>query len=218
MPNIGPHPPFETVQTADDAQALFEHDFPDTLPLIPELREDFVGNPTGTLGTLYLQRWHLDGRALLLGDAATAMVPFPGQGADGASEVCGSLRRIATAVSIIESIGGPCCGLANIHVRRCNKKRGRSRWLAAEPALLGHVPSSICHNACQIHDARSYVVSITKEMHICCAFAAINIAALPPKFVDSAIVHVGGRSMNWRTTRPSWTVSPSASGCDPRMR
>jgi kynurenine 3-monooxygenase len=88
MPHAGPHPSFATVQTADDAQTLFKHDFPDTLPLIPELREDFVGNPTGTMGTLYLQRWHLDGRALLLGDAAHAMVPFHGQGMNCAFEDC----------------------------------------------------------------------------------------------------------------------------------
>ena len=88
MPHAGPHPSFETVKKADDAQALFEHDFPDMLPLIPELRGDFVGNPTGTMGTLYLQRWHLDGRALLIGDAAHAMVPFHGQGMNCAFEDC----------------------------------------------------------------------------------------------------------------------------------
>ncbi|MFS8138009.1 MAG: FAD-dependent oxidoreductase [Thermomonas sp.] len=110
MPNIGPHPSFETVQTADDAQALFEHDFPDTLPLIPELREDFVGNPTGTMGTLYLQRWHLDGRALLLGDAAHAMVPFHGQGMNCAFEDCVALADmldrhddLATAFATFET-------------------------------------------------------------------------------------------------------------------
>lgn len=110
MPLAGPHPSFETVQTSDDAQALFEHDFPDTLPLIPELREDFVGNPTGTMGTLYLQRWHLNGRALLLGDAAHAMVPFHGQGMNCAFEDCVALADmldrhddLATAFATFET-------------------------------------------------------------------------------------------------------------------
>ena len=34
----------------------------------------------GLLGTLYLDRWHIEGRALLIGDAAHAIVPFHGQG------------------------------------------------------------------------------------------------------------------------------------------
>ena len=45
------------------------------------------------LGTLYLDRWHLDGRAVLLGDAAHAMVPFHGQGMNCAFEDCVALAR-----------------------------------------------------------------------------------------------------------------------------
>ncbi|MEP6482865.1 MAG: NAD(P)/FAD-dependent oxidoreductase [Rudaea sp.] len=79
LPNQG-NPSFATVVTADDAQTLFARDFADALALIPDLRSDFANNPTGMLGTLYLDRWHLDSRALLIGDAAHAIVPFHGQG------------------------------------------------------------------------------------------------------------------------------------------
>jgi kynurenine 3-monooxygenase len=79
MPNHG-DPSFETVATPAAARALFERDFADALPLIPELEQDFVRNPAGVLATLYLDRWHLDARALLIGDAAHAIVPFHGQG------------------------------------------------------------------------------------------------------------------------------------------
>jgi kynurenine 3-monooxygenase len=82
---------FATVRDGDDAATLFARDFPDALPLIPDLKHDFVANPTGMLATLYLDRWHLDGRAVLLGDAAHAMVPFHGQGMNCAFEDCVAL-------------------------------------------------------------------------------------------------------------------------------
>lgn len=91
LPNEGPHPSFATVDTAAKARALFEADFADALPLIPDLEGDFANNPIGQLGTLYLDRWSLDGRAVLLGDAAHAMVPFHGQGMNCAFEDCVAL-------------------------------------------------------------------------------------------------------------------------------
>ena len=91
MPHGGDYPCFDRVKTADEAQALFERDFPDALPLIPELRADYEANPVGMLATLYLDHWHLDGRAVLLGDAAHAMVPFHGQGMNCAFEDCVAL-------------------------------------------------------------------------------------------------------------------------------
>lgn len=92
LPNDG-NPSFANVRTADAAEALFARDFADALPMIPELREDFVRNPVGVLATLYLDRWKLDGRALLLGDAAHAMVPFHGQGMNCAFEDCIALMH-----------------------------------------------------------------------------------------------------------------------------
>ncbi|MEW5302840.1 MAG: hypothetical protein WDW36_005583 [Sanguina aurantia] len=71
---------FDCLPDADAAAEFFRQEFPGLLPLIPAFAEDYDGNPVGTLSTLYLDRWHLDGRALLIGDAAHAIVPFHGQG------------------------------------------------------------------------------------------------------------------------------------------
>lgn len=79
LPSQG-DPSFATIDGPAAARALFERDFADLLPLIPQLDADFAANPVGVLATLYLDRWHLDRRALLLGDAAHAIVPFHGQG------------------------------------------------------------------------------------------------------------------------------------------
>lgn len=73
-------PSFATLDTPDAVRSFFDGLFPDAVPLIDDLVGDFFRHPTGILGTLWLQRWHLDGRAVLLGDAAHAIVPFHGQG------------------------------------------------------------------------------------------------------------------------------------------
>ncbi|RNF83380.1 FAD-dependent monooxygenase [Lysobacter psychrotolerans] len=86
-------PGFDTVRNGEQARALFERDFADALPLIPRLEHDFEHNPKGLLATLYLDRWHLDDRAVLLGDAAHAMVPFHGQGMNCAFEDCVALAE-----------------------------------------------------------------------------------------------------------------------------
>lgn len=109
MPNAG-KTSFETIVSGADAQALFARDFADAVPLIPRLAHDYETNAAGMLATLYLDRWRLDGRAVLLGDAAHAMVPFHGQGMNCAFEDCvalaGHLRRdrdTATAFSAFEA-------------------------------------------------------------------------------------------------------------------
>ena len=76
----GDAPSFANLDSPQKVREFFARDFADAVPLMPDYERDFAQNPTGLLGTLYLERWHIDGRALLVGDAAHAIVPFHGQG------------------------------------------------------------------------------------------------------------------------------------------
>ncbi len=74
----------------DDAALadFFESTFPDARALLPDLADDFFNNPTGSMVTVRCAPWRVGGRALLLGDAAHAIVPFHGQGMNCAFEDC----------------------------------------------------------------------------------------------------------------------------------
>ncbi|MGO8796974.1 MAG: FAD-dependent oxidoreductase [Candidatus Sulfotelmatobacter sp.] len=73
---------------------FFESRFPDVLPLMPHLAENYFANPTGAMVTVKCSPWHVDGRALLLGDAAHAIVPFFGQGINCGFEDCSVLIEL----------------------------------------------------------------------------------------------------------------------------
>jgi len=87
LPNRGEES-FHALRTPDDVRRLFEGRFADAIPLMPGLLEDFFRNPTGHLETIRCRPWFFEDQALLLGDAAHAIVPFHGQGANAAFEDC----------------------------------------------------------------------------------------------------------------------------------
>lgn len=68
--------------------AFFQRDFPDALPLIPDLQQAFFRNPTGAMVTVRTWPWSVGGQVTLIGDAAHAIVPFYGQGANAGFEDC----------------------------------------------------------------------------------------------------------------------------------
>ncbi len=85
---------FAEIRSAADAIRFFESRFPDALPLMPHLAENYVANPTGAMVTVKCSPWNVDGRALLLGDAAHAIVPFFGQGINCGFEDCTALMEL----------------------------------------------------------------------------------------------------------------------------
>ena len=87
-------PSFYSLTNEGAVVQFFQQEFADAIPLMPTLIEDFFRNPTGHLGTLRCWPWHVNGKALLLGDAAHAMVPFYGQGMNCAFEDVRVLDRL----------------------------------------------------------------------------------------------------------------------------
>jgi kynurenine 3-monooxygenase len=93
LPNEGRYG-FNRIDGPEWVVQLFHEHFPDAIPLIPDLTSDYFANPTGNLGTVRCNPWHFGDRALLIGDAAHAIVPFFGQGMNSGFEDCTVLGEL----------------------------------------------------------------------------------------------------------------------------
>jgi len=79
---------FATIDTPEKVKDFFEKTFPDSIPVMPTLLEDYFSNPTSTLVTVRCNPWNHGKQAVLMGDAAHAVVPFYGQGMNAGFEDC----------------------------------------------------------------------------------------------------------------------------------
>jgi kynurenine 3-monooxygenase len=85
---------FELLGTRESIFEFFHSRFPDASDLMPDLAENFFANPIGSMVTIRCSPWHAEGKALLLGDAAHAIVPFFGQGINCGFEDCTVLLQL----------------------------------------------------------------------------------------------------------------------------
>lgn len=79
---------FAAMKSDNDVRGFFQREFPDAVTLMPTLVEDYRENPVGSMVTIRSSPWHHQGKVVILGDAAHAVVPFYGQGANAAFEDC----------------------------------------------------------------------------------------------------------------------------------
>src|SRR5213595_3043045 len=79
---------FASTKTDDQIRRFFDKEFPDAVPMMPTLLDDFRNNPTGSLVTIRCAPWFYRDKVCIVGDAAHAVVPFYGQGMNAAFEDC----------------------------------------------------------------------------------------------------------------------------------
>ncbi|MCH7410283.1 FAD-dependent monooxygenase [Belliella sp. DSM 111904] len=89
---------FEKINDQDDVNAVFKTYFDDAYQLMPNLADEFLTNPTSALINIECYPW-VQGKALLIGDASHAMVPFYGQGMN-----CG-FEDVFILDSLIDKLG-----------------------------------------------------------------------------------------------------------------
>jgi kynurenine 3-monooxygenase len=85
---------FDAITSEADIEPFFHEHFPDAVPLMPTLVEDFKRNPTSSLVTVRCFPWHHQDKVVLIGDAAHAIVPFYGQGINAGFEDCRVLNGL----------------------------------------------------------------------------------------------------------------------------
>jgi kynurenine 3-monooxygenase len=92
LPKRG-EPSFESLHGTNVIEHFLSSNFPDAYAAMPDCVAEFEAHPVGSLGSVSADPWHATGRALLIGDAAHAIVPFHGQGMNCCFEDCIELDR-----------------------------------------------------------------------------------------------------------------------------
>jgi kynurenine 3-monooxygenase len=136
---------FDGIVTDDDVAAAFARHYPDARELMPDLVAEYRANPASSLVTIRTGPWYHDDRLLIIGDAAHAVVPFYGQGANAALEDVTILfeqyARDATTPGVFarfyDERKDDADALADLAIEHYDEMSDsvRSRWFLATAAL-----------------------------------------------------------------------------------
>ncbi|XP_034254703.1 kynurenine 3-monooxygenase [Thrips palmi] len=128
-----PFAQFEAITTEAELLAFFGQHFADAVPLLGEdaLVGDFFRSKPQPLVSVKCRPYHA-GRALLLGDAAHAMVPFYGQGMNAGFE---DVRLLS---GLLDGLGGSPAGLADV-LRRFSEHRNADAEAICDLAMYNYV-------------------------------------------------------------------------------
>jgi len=86
---------FNNLTNPTIVEEYFKTNYPDAFELMPHLKDEFFENPTAALGTIRCHPWTTE-KALIMGDAAHAIVPFYGQGMNASFEDVFEFDQILT--------------------------------------------------------------------------------------------------------------------------
>ena len=85
---------FNSLKTRDQVQSFLSKDFADVYAISPQIVDEYMANPNGSLVTVRSYPWSYEDKLGLLGDASHAIVPFFGQGMNSGFEDCFELGKL----------------------------------------------------------------------------------------------------------------------------
>lgn len=93
MPHSGEFS-FDRVKDEIQLMRFFEQHFPDAIPMLPDLKEQYFRNHQSSLVIVRCNPWTHKDKVALVGDSAHAIVPFYGEGMNAGFEDCKILNDL----------------------------------------------------------------------------------------------------------------------------
>jgi kynurenine 3-monooxygenase len=95
---------FDSLNSSEKLRAFFKKYFSDVEPLMESLENEFFNYPVSSLSSVNCYPWAFQDKALIIGDAAHAILPFYGQGMNSGFEDCVSLDTLMDETENIEEL------------------------------------------------------------------------------------------------------------------